>query len=99
MFFTKEELIKRLRADPLYRDALKMAQTDAERRRIIATTEGFLASFVESMSPIASQIGQDPQMAAQLQDAIMTGVVVKENDGKPMTVIDDKRTNEKTDES
>lgn len=82
--FTKEELIRRLRTDPMYRDALKMARTDAERRRIIATAEGFLSSFVETMIPVAAKIKQDPDLAAQLQEAVRTGEVVKESDGKPV---------------
>lgn len=95
--FTKEELIKRLRADPMYRDALKMAQTDAERRRIIATAEGFLSSFVETMAPIAAQIKQDPGLAAQLLEAVRTGAVIKENDGKPV-VSEPEGTPEKKDD-
>lgn len=84
MALNKNELIKRLRAHPMYRDALKMAQTDAERRRIIATCEGFLSQFVDTLTPVAAKIRQDPKVAEQLREAIRTGQVVKESDGKPV---------------
>ena len=84
MALSKEELIKRLRAHPMYRDALKMAQTDAERRRIIATCEGFLSQFVDTLTPVAVQLKQDPKVAEQLREAVRTGQVVKESDGKPV---------------
>lgn len=85
MFNKKEELIKRLRADPTYRQALKMARNDAERRRIIATAEGFLSTFVDSLTPVAGRIAQDPVFASQLQQALKHGSqVIRESDGRPI---------------
>lgn len=79
---SKEDLIKKLRADPMYREALRMARNDAERRRIIATAEGFLATFVESLSPVINRAQNDPKFATQLQEAIKSGApVVRESDG------------------
>lgn len=80
----KEDLIKRLRADPTYREALKMASNDDERRRIIATAEGFISGFVDSLLPGFSQISANSSLQEQLRQAIKLGArVVKEGDGKP----------------
>jgi hypothetical protein len=82
---SKEELIKRLRRDPMYREALKMAPTDAERRRIIATCEGFISNFVDSLVPGIGKINASPNLTAQLQEALKHGAhVIKESDGKPI---------------
>lgn len=82
---TKKDLINRLRNDPMYRDALKMAPTDEDRRRIIATTEGFLASFVDGLTPIASELQRNPSLASELQEAMKKGTrVIKESDGMPI---------------
>lgn len=79
---SKDDLIKKLRANPMYREALRMARNDDERRRIIATTEGFLSSFVDSFSPIVNRAGNDPAFASQLQEAMKSGAkVVRESDG------------------
>jgi len=86
---SKKELIKRLRNDPMYLEALKMAQTDEERRRIIALTEGFLSSFVDSMTPLAAKAASDPAYAEKLREALRTpGRLINESDGN---VVDDQK--------
>lgn len=73
----------RLRSDPLYRHALKMAKNDAERRRIIATTEAVAEQFVDVLSKIGTQITNDPSQSSALQEALKRGAaVVNERDGK-----------------
>jgi hypothetical protein len=84
--FDRDELIKRLKADPTYRQALKIAGSDAERRKIIATTEGFLTTFFESLSPVIKMAQQDPTLANEIKEAINNGKVVRESDGKPYVV-------------
>lgn len=82
---SKEDLIKKLRANPLYRDALKMARNDAERRRIIAVTEGFLTEFVTNINPVFGHAQTNPKFATKLQEALKSGAqVVKESDGTPI---------------
>ncbi len=82
---TKKSLIDRLKKDPMYRDALKMAPSDAERRRIIATAEGFLTQFVDGLTPVAGKLQQDPALASQLLEALKSGApVIKESDGMPI---------------
>lgn len=79
---SREEFIKRLRNDPLYRRALKLAQTDAERRRIIGTTEAVAAQFFEALGPLGTHLRQDQSFAEKLQEALKRGAaVVKERDG------------------
>ena len=86
---SKKELIKRLRNDPMYRAALKMASSDADRRRIIATTEGFLSSFMDSLAPMATKVSQDPAYADKLREALRTpGRLISESDGN---VIDESK--------
>jgi hypothetical protein len=83
MLPTKEELIKRLRNDPMYVTALKMARTDEERKKIIATTEGFLANFIDSLSPVFKQVSNDKNLTSHLQKVLNHNEqVVKESDGK-----------------
>lgn len=83
MLPTKEELIKRLRSDPMYVTALKMARTDEERKKIIATTEGFLANFIDSLSPVFKQVSNDKNLTSHLQKVLNHNEqVVKESDGK-----------------
>lgn len=82
---TKEELLKRLRNDPTYRDALKMAKTGEERQRVIAVAEGFLSQFFDSVSPIASHIKQDPAATTQLVEALNGNApLIRESDGAPI---------------
>ncbi len=79
---SKDDLIKKLRAHPLYRNALKMARTDAERRRIIATAEGFLTEFVTNVTPVMNRAQADPAFASQLHEALKSGpTIVRESDG------------------
>lgn len=80
---TKKALIKRLQNDPMYREALKMATTDIERRRIIATAEGFLSEFMDNLTPIVGKLQQDPSLGAKLQEVMKSGTqVIKESDGR-----------------
>jgi len=67
---TREEMIKRLRKDPMYLAALKMAKTDEERRKIISTTESFLGNIIDSFVPAFKQISTDKTLVAKLQEAI-----------------------------
>ena len=64
----------------MYRDALKLAKTDEERRRIMSTAEGFLSGFIDSLVPLANKIAQDPEFALQLQDSIRRGTEVIKNE-------------------
>lgn len=90
---TKEQLLDRLRNDPMYRSALKMAKTDGERKKIIATAEGFLSTFFEAMSPIARGISSDPKQSSELLEAVKSGGrLVRESDGKDIVPDEPKKT-------
>jgi hypothetical protein len=67
----------------MYVAALKMARNDEERKKIIATAEGFLSSVIDSLSPIYKQVSNDKNLATHLQKVLNTNMkVVKESDGK-----------------
>ena len=86
MLVTKDSLIKRLRSDPMYKKALGMAKDDAERKRIIAITEGMITNIVEAIIPIAGIVKQDPNIANELKQALKSGMsVIKERDGSSIT--------------
>lgn len=82
---SRDDFIKRLRNDPLYRRALKLAPTDAERRRIIGTTEAVATQFFEALGPLGHHVRLDPSFGEKLQEALKRGAaVVKERDGTPV---------------
>jgi hypothetical protein len=66
--FNKDDLLKSLQNDPLYREALAMAKTDEEKTKIIASAEGFLISFFESLNPIAENIKPEDFIEALSED-------------------------------
>lgn len=69
----KEDILKALRADPLYQSALKSAKTDEERRRVIAVTEGFVGQFADVLAPLIQRAEADPAFRTQLQRSLVTG--------------------------
>lgn len=82
---SQKEFIARLRADPLYKRALKLAQTDADRKRIIGTTEAVARQFFEALGPIGAHLKQDQSFGEKLQEALKRGAeVVRERDGNPV---------------
>lgn len=70
---TREDVLKQLRSDPLYKSALKAAKTDEERRRIIATTEAFVGQFADALLPIINKAESDPLFREQLQRSLVSG--------------------------
>lgn len=68
---TREDVIKQLRADPLYKSALKAAKTPEERRRIIATTESFVGQFADALLPLIQRASTDPLFREQLQRSLV----------------------------
>ncbi len=69
----------------MYREALRMATSDVERRRIIAAAEGFLSGFMDSLVPVADVLQRDPSLGTKLQEAMKSGTqVIKESDGRPI---------------
>lgn len=52
----------------MYRDALAMVKTDEEKAKIIASAEGFLISFFESLNPIAENVNSEDFIKALSED-------------------------------
>lgn len=68
MLPTKEDLLRRLRAHPLYKTAL--ASVDPEQaRRIAATTESFLIRAANHLAPVVAK-ASDPAEVAAAQEAL-----------------------------
>lgn len=51
---TKEDIIKKLRSDPMYRLAMASVKDDAAKLMISRTAEAFVSSFFDAMVPILS---------------------------------------------
>lgn len=64
------DFIKALRDDPMYREALKSAKTDEERRRVIAVTEAFVSQFASVLEPLINKVQSDPKFAEQLRQSL-----------------------------
>lgn len=75
--FNKDDLIKSLQNDSMYRDALAMAKTDEEKAKIIASAEGFLISFFELINPIVENVNREEFIKA-LSDNELTNSDKKE---------------------
>jgi hypothetical protein len=71
--FNKDDLLKSLQNDPMYREALAMAKTDEEKTKIIASAEGFLTSFFESLIPIVENVNREEFIKA-LNDNELTNI-------------------------
>ena len=50
----RDDLIKKLRNDPLYKKALGMVGSKAERQQIIAFTEGFITKIADAAGIVSS---------------------------------------------
>ena len=83
---TKDDFIKALRSDPQYLRALKMAKNAEERKKIIATVEGFVNNFTAVLIPVFEKVESDPKFASELRLALKNGGrVINEEDKQPVT--------------
>lgn len=67
---TKEDFVKLLRNDPMYKSALKTAKTPEERKKIIQITEAFVEQYASILAPIISQVESDPKLKEQLRQSL-----------------------------
>lgn len=80
--FNKDEILKKMRNDPLFRKALKIAPTEEDRKRVIAASESMITIFMEAFSPVANKITNDPNFIHELRRSIVEDTqIVKESDG------------------
>jgi hypothetical protein len=70
---SREDVLKRLRADPMYRRALEKAKDEKERKAIIAFTEDFVTSFADVLLPLAQQAQKDPVLRERLARSLVEG--------------------------
>jgi hypothetical protein len=69
----KNDLVKRLRNDELYTQALGRARTLKEREIIANFVEGFVNKVDEVMAPLIERAKRDPEFAKQLVKAMSEG--------------------------
>lgn len=67
----RDEYIKRLREDSLFKMALAKAKDDKERAAISAIVEAMVGDFAEKLGPITKRVQQDPVFAEQLKRAVV----------------------------
>lgn len=70
------DIIRKLRNDPLYKRALAMAQSDEERRTIAAQTEAMVLHVARSLVPAITAVNNDPTLAAKVRQAATSSVEV-----------------------
>lgn len=69
----RDDIIKRLRDDSLYKMALAKAKDDKERAQIAAIVEGMVGDFAARLGPITKRVQEDPVFAEQLRRAVVEG--------------------------
>jgi uncharacterized protein YjgD (DUF1641 family) len=58
----KEDFLKQLRGNDVFKELLSRASSDAERRAIKAYTEDFMMNFVSNvLEPAAKELEKDPE--------------------------------------
>jgi hypothetical protein len=67
------DLIKRLRADPMYKEALGKARSAVERKAIAELVEGLVGPIGDVLGPAIERAKQDPEFAKQLGKALSEG--------------------------
>ncbi len=57
---SKEELLKMLREDAMYKKSLAMATSDEERKQIETVVEGFVSRFAGALLPALQKSKSEP---------------------------------------
>lgn len=70
---SREDVLKQLRASPMFRAALAKAKDEKERKAIIAITEDFVTSFADVLLPLAQRAQQDPVLRERLARSLVEG--------------------------
>lgn len=74
------DLIKKLRSDVIYRDALKAVKDLDDRKRIIYITESFLKDFELTISKAKSIVENNPAAQNELRTLLFNDVNESKND-------------------
>lgn len=64
------DLIKKLRSDSIYKEALKAVKDVDDRKKIIFIVESFLSDFENSLKPLQSAIEHDPIVREEMQSLL-----------------------------
>lgn len=69
---TKEQFLEALKQNELFAKAIASVKTDAERQKIAAVTEAFVAQFASVLGPIISAAQDNPEYADKLRQSLVT---------------------------
>lgn len=72
------DLVKKLRTDAKYKEALGKARSGAERKAITQLVETFVGAIGDVLGPAIARAKSDPSFARQLAMALKTGIVTTE---------------------
>jgi hypothetical protein len=67
---TRNDVLKMLRDNPQYREALGRARTPEERKNIQRIVEGFLGNFTPLFQQLSDAVEQDPEFPIKLGRAL-----------------------------
>lgn len=70
---TRDDFIKRLRDDDLFKKALSKAKDDKERAAISRIVEDMVGSFADVLGPALTRAQHDPVFVEQLKRALVGG--------------------------
>ena len=70
---TREDFIKKLREDGLYKQALAKAKDDKERAAIARIVENMVGTFADVLAPAIARAEKDPVFVEQLKRALVEG--------------------------
>lgn len=68
---TADDIIKQLRDNPQYREALGRARTPDERKNIARFVEGFASNFAPILQQLGAAMEHDPEFLIKLGRALV----------------------------
>lgn len=72
----KEDYLKALRADDVFKQVLSQATSEQERRAIKAYTEDFVINFFNSIvKPVSEAMQKDPELLKKVYAEIENGLI------------------------
>lgn len=66
----KENYTKFVENNPMFRQALAMAESDEEREKLRALTLGLAEQVAEAFVPVIDKVKNDPEFATKLRTAL-----------------------------
>jgi hypothetical protein len=67
---TRDDILRALRENPQYREALGRARTPEERKNIARLVEGFAGNFAPLLQQVSDAVDSDPEFPIKLGRAL-----------------------------